>query len=103
MGIAPVRNLYTSMWDSPMRRRRTRGHGLSGLCRRDIVSLQRIQGEKNEHFFELFEICGGLDANLLERNAGPDFRDGSDGLVARKDAVHTAGDDALAHAHVIVV
>src|SRR2546429_133887 len=62
-----------------------------------------MQGQQNEHFLELFKICGGFDANLLEVNAGLDGRDGSDRQVARKDAVHAAGDDALADAHVVVV
>src|SRR4030095_2250835 len=70
---------------------------------RVLFSGKGIRGEEHDDFFELLEICGGTNANLFVLSAGLDLGNDTDGQVLRKDAIHTAGNDARADADFVVV
>src|SRR5437588_234087 len=92
-------------WIGHRWRIRSRSGGRLPECGRcgGIAAFQGMKRQKNQHFFELFEIRSGLDANLLEGIIGLDLRNRPDGQVARENAIHAAGNHARAHAHVVVV
>ena len=62
-----------------------------------------MERQQHDDLFQPLQIRRGPHANLFERIARFDFHNRADRKIAGKDAVHPAGNHALAVIHVVVI